>query len=431
MGDANATSFRVLNYSGMLFNKGNTKTPFSTLIANNAKVTNSVEFATGQEYTTGGGTQPAISEDASLTAPDATYITRSQKTNVTQIFQESVSVSYGKQSNMGTLAGLNVAGQGANPADELDFQVAARMAKIARDIEFTFINGAYNKATTDAEVNKTRGLLPAITSNVLDLAGAPVRIWDVAEAMKLIYDAQGSLNGLVLWVDPVAMFQLNADAEQNGNTIVPAGRDVNGISLSVLLTPLGNVSLYLGEFLPSGTITIFNPSVIGRVEQPVPEKGNFFMEELSKIGAGSKYQIFGQAGLDHGPEWHHAKITGISTDFIKPKAGKRIYSIDPIPTTDVLPVIDSVVLSGTPTVGSATDALALAYVGTPTGTPTLAYQWKSAVSPNGAYTNISSATSATYTPAAGDADKYIKCEVTASVTATGTVSSNAKKVVSD
>lgn len=428
MADQIVQSFGVLNYSGMLFNTGNTKVPFSTLIANKARSTNAVEFVTGLEYQTVGGSQPAISETASLTAPEAGYITREQKSNVTQIFHESVYISYGKQSNMGTLAGVNVSGQTANPANELDFQVAAKMAKIARDIEYTFLNGAYNKATTDITVNKTRGMFEAIDTNVLGMEGKPLRVWDVAEAMKLIYDAQGSTNGLVLWVDPIAMFQLNADAEQNGNTIVPASRSVNGLSISTLITPLGEIGVYLGEFLPAGTAGVFNPSVISRVEQSVPDKGNFFMEELSRTGAGTKYQIFGQLGLDHGPEWMHAKVTGINTNFVKPKPGKKIYAVDAIPTVEVLPELDTVVLS-TPTEGVATDALTITYRGTPLNTVTLAYQWKIANSANGAYANVASATSATYTPVEADVDKFIKCEVTASGTAIGKVLSNAKKVV--
>ena len=64
MADTFATSFAVLNYSGMLFNKGNTRTPLSSIIGPRAKTTNHVEFVTGQSYTSGGGTQPAISETA-------------------------------------------------------------------------------------------------------------------------------------------------------------------------------------------------------------------------------------------------------------------------------------------------------------------------------------------------------------------------------
>jgi len=342
MPDQVITSFGVLNYSGMLFNKGNTRTPFSTVIGGKRKVTNHVEFVTGQEYQTEGGSQPNISENQSLTAPDATRTTRVQKTNVTQIFHESVYISYAKQSNMGTLSGVNIAGQQANPADELDFQIAAKMAKIGRDIEYTFINGSYQKADNDNTANRTRGMITAITSNDIDLNGKPLRVWDVAELMKLVYEAQGSLNGLVLWVDPVSLFQLNADAEQNGNTIVPASRNINGISINTLLTPLGEVGVYLGEFLPEGTVMLWNPAVVAPVEQPHPEKGNFFLEELAKTGAGAKYQIFGQVGLDHGPEWYHGKISNISTLFEKPKPGKIIYTVDPIEVTEVLPEIESV-----------------------------------------------------------------------------------------
>ena len=179
MADTLATSFGVLNYSGMLFNKGNTRTPLSAIIGGRAKTTNHVEFVTGQEYTAGGGgSQPEISENASLTAPAASVVTREQKTNVTQIFQESVGISYAKQSNMGTLAGVNIANQQANPVNELDFQVAAKIQKINRDIEYTFINGVFNKATSDATANKTRGLIPAITTNVTAMGNKPLGLWD-------------------------------------------------------------------------------------------------------------------------------------------------------------------------------------------------------------------------------------------------------------
>lgn len=326
MADVIATSFATLNYSGMLFNKGNTRTPLSTMIAGRAKNTNHVEFVVGQEYTGGGnGSQPAISENASLAAPDAGIVTRAQKTNVTQIFQESVGISYAKQSNMGTLSGVNIANQVANPMSELDFQVAAKMQKIARDIEFTFIQGVYNKATTDATVNKTRGLVSAITSNTTAMGSKPLGLWDIADMVKKIYGANAPTQGLVLWCDAVTMFQVNADAVQNGLTVIPASREINGIALSSVVTPIGVVYLYLGECLPSGTALLLNLDVIAPVHQPVPGKGNFFLEQLAKVGAGEKYQIFGQIGLDHGPEWYHGKFTGISTAFTAPTYSRSVY----------------------------------------------------------------------------------------------------------
>lgn len=326
MADTFATSFGVLNYSGMLFNKGNTRTPLSAIIGGRAKTTNHVEFVTGQEYTAGGdGSQPEISENASLTAPDASVVTREQKTNVTQIFQESVGISYAKQSNMGTLAGVNIANQQANPVNELDFQVAAKIQKINRDIEYTFINGVFSKATSDATANKTRGLIPAITTNVTAMGNKPLGLWDIADMVKKIYGANAPTDGLCLWCDAITLFQINADAVQNGLTVIPAAREINGIALSSVVTPIGVVYLYLGECLPAGTALLLNLDVIAPVYQPVPGKGNFFLEQLAKVGAGEKYQLFGQIGLDHGPEWYHGKFTGISKNFEKPAYSRSVY----------------------------------------------------------------------------------------------------------
>ena len=340
MSDTIATSFGVLNYSGMLFNKGNTRCPLSSIIGSRAKTTNHVEFVTGQEYEAGGaGSQPAITENASLTAPDSSVVTREQKTNVTQIFHETVGVSYAKESNMGTLSGLNVANQTANPMSELDFQVAAKMQKVNRDIEYTFINGVYAKATDDDHPNKTRGLVTAITSNTKAMSSKPLGLWDIADMVKKIYGANAPTDGLCLWCDATTLFQINADATQNGLSVVPASREINGISLSSVVTPIGVVYLYLGECLPAGTALLLNLNVLAPVFQPVPGKGNFFLEELAKTGAGTKYQLFGQIGLDHGPEWYHGKFTGIAQTFTAPKYSRSVYiandTSNPVHTQEV------------------------------------------------------------------------------------------------
>lgn len=312
MADTFAMSGNTPNYSGMLFNKGNTKTPFSTMIGTHRKTTNHTEFVTGQEYETAEGSQPEISEAESLTAPDASVVKREQKTNVTQIFQESVGISYGKMSNMGTLSGINVAGQQANPVSEEDFQVAAKMAKIGQDIEYTFLNGKYQKSTGDNVPNKSRGLLNAIESNIVDADGKMLSFMLLCEAMKCIDDSNGDTTNLVVGLDSTGRLQLNADAAANGLTIVSAGRDINGIAVDQVLTPLGTVYLKTLKYLPTGTVALFDPSIMAPVEQIVPKKGNFFLEELAKVGAGTKKQIFGQIGLDHGPEWYSAKITNLS-----------------------------------------------------------------------------------------------------------------------
>ena len=434
MPDVYATSFGVLNYSGMLFNKGNTKTPLSAIIGGRAKQTNHVEFVTGQEYNGGGdGSQPEISEAASLTAPYASVVTRAQKTNVTQIFMEAVGISYAKESNMGTLSGVNIAGQQANPLNELDFQVAAKMQKVNRDSEYTFINGVYNKATTDSEVNKTRGLVSAITSNIKAMDGKPLGLWDVADLMKTIYEANAPTEGLVLWCDAITMYQINADASQNGLTIVPAALNVNGIKLDKVITPLGEVYLRLGECLPAGTALLLDLAVIAPVFQPVPGKGNFFLEELAKVGAGRKFQLFGQIGLDHGPEWYHGKFTGLSTQFEAPKYSKKIFVAGGnVATVETTAVLTEAKLNKNTVAADDTAQVAcntLVYdPAAPVSAATVAYLWQKRDKEGTTWTDLTSSytgyNTATLTVQADDAEKHYRCKVTASGTALGTVYSD-------
>lgn len=320
------TSHNLLNYSGMLFNKGNIKTPFSTLIGGKSRTTKSWKFATSLHYTSGGGTsQPAITETASLTAPTPTFVTRTQESNVCQIFQKALSISYGKQSSMGQLSGLNIAGQEANPANELDFQVANTMAEIANDIEYTFLNGTYQDGNYDDVAYKTRGIITAITTNIKTVSSADLTYWTVAELIEAISSANAPTDTLVLMAAPVHIMQVNADAAANGLTVVPASLRINGLNIDTLVTPFGNVGLVSNSRIDKGTAIIFNPSICSPVEMPVPGKGNFFLESLAKTGAADRYQIYGQLGLDYGAEWYHGKITGLNTTFTSPTYSKKVY----------------------------------------------------------------------------------------------------------
>ena len=280
----------------------------------------------GQEYASEEGDIPSISETASLNAPAPSYITRSQNTNVTQIFMDSVAISYAKKSNMGTLAGANLDGQSTNPQNELDFQVANKMRKLSRSLEKTFIMGTYNKATKDSEVNKTRGMNQAIVTNVIDAKGKTLDIWLINDLLIKIRDNKGDISNLVLWADTTSINQINGSAVEAGVEMGKAYSNEFGIQVRDILLPVGKVSLALGEFIPAGTVFAFNFDAIRPIEQPVPGKGNFFLEPLAKKGAGEQYQLFGQVGLDYGNELLHGKITGLSTTFEAPK-GRKVIAV--------------------------------------------------------------------------------------------------------
>lgn len=310
----------------MLYNKANTRTPLLNAIGGRARITNSVKFVLGQTYTSAEGDIPNISESGSLTAPNASYITRSQAYNVTQIFMDAVAISYAKMSNMGTLAGVNIAGQEANPQNELDFQIANKMTKLARSVEKAFIVGTYNEATADDEVNKTRGLNAAITTNVKAANGAALDIWLVNDLLTTMRDNGADISNITLWVNTVNLNQLNGSAVEFGYKMSDVKDTEFGIQVRELLLPIAKVNVVLGEFIPSGTVLALNLDAISPVEQPTPGKGNFFLEPLAKTGAGEKYQLFGQIGLDYAAEHLHGKITGLKTTFDKPKGLKVVVT---------------------------------------------------------------------------------------------------------
>lgn len=311
MASGTAQSFLVLNYSGQLFDKTNTDTPLVSMLPR--RNINSVEFVVNSTYATESPSMPAISETASLTAPESTYVTRAQETNVVQIYQYSTAVSYQKQANTGTLAGANIAGQANNVPNEFDFQMAAKTKKARTDLEYTLINSKYNKATTDAQINKTRGLVEAIKTNTLDAQTKELTYDNVGEILRKMAKNNADMSDLVIMCDDVTKAQITNNFAKLPGFLLPNSRTVGGLNIDQIITPSGTVGLMPHRMLPEGTALIVNLSVLEIVEMPIPGKGNFFWEPLAKVGAGDKGQLYGTAGLDYGPEWYHGKITNIAT----------------------------------------------------------------------------------------------------------------------
>lgn len=412
-----ATTTAIPNYSGVLYRRGNAETPLLSIIGGRSRTSKSYRFVTGQEYTLPEAEIPNISERQSLNAPEPTSTPRAQNYNVTQIFQDSVGVSYLKESSPGALSGVNNAGQTANPVNELDFQIATKMRKMGTDIEKTFIQGVYHEAANDNDVNRTCGLVSAITSNVFDINDKELSMWDLAEMLVAMQESGAIVDGLVLWCDSVTQFQLCKEAE--ANSIRPIDYDVNGIKITRIMTPLGNIDLRVGRYLPVGTALVLNLNVIAPVEQVTPGKGNFFYEELAKTGAGVKGQLFGVIGLDYGPEFYHGKITGIKASFTRPKAGVTVNVSGVVPTVETLPELSDVNITDAHvnSVSFKTD-----YVGVPTSTPTETAEYLVGKTPVGPFSKVAALDSSMV-------GQYVKVRVTASSTATGTVESGSKKLL--
>ena len=248
MATGTAQSFLVLNYSGQLFDKTNTDTP---LVANlPRRNTSSVEFVINSTYATEAPSIPSVSETASLTAPESTYVTRAQETNVIQNFHYSTAVSYLKQANTGTLAGTNLAGQANNEPNEFDFQMAAKTKKARTDLEMTLIQGTYNNAENDGEVNKPRGLVEAIKTNTLDANEKELNYDNISAILRKMAGNNADMNGLVIMCGDVTKAQITNNFSKLPGFLLPNSRQVGGLAIDQIITPSGTVGLMTHRMLP-------------------------------------------------------------------------------------------------------------------------------------------------------------------------------------
>ncbi|MBR4026311.1 MAG: DUF5309 family protein [Lachnospiraceae bacterium] len=311
------TTYNLPNYAGELFTASPTQTPFLSMIGglSGGKQTDNFEFATGVVYERPDATQPSISERASIKAPDSQLIARSQETNVVQIHQETIDLSYAKMSNSGRLSGLNTAGQTANPNNEKAFQIQQKLIKIACDVEYSFLNGTYHKAETDAEANTTRGMLELCTSSAgtsIDAASTLLSKDLLNQLYREMAENGAVFNNMVLFCNAFQK-QLLSDIYMNqfkGQT--PATRNVGGYNITEIETDFFKMGICWNPFMPRDAILIADMAQIAPVFQPVPGKGNFFEEALAKEGASDKVQIYGQVGLAHAPAFLHGAVTGLT-----------------------------------------------------------------------------------------------------------------------
>lgn len=300
------------NYVGELFLVGATQTPFLNMMGglNGGKQYAAFEFPTAQPWSLSSASQPAITETASLAAPTATTISRSLATNTVQIFHEAVTVSYAKQSTTSVITADATTGKamnGANPVmDELDFQITGHLRQIALNAEYSFINGAYQKATAANVAAKTRGILAACSVSAIAAGGAALS--------KALFNAllrEMAANGAVFVNMVLLCNALQKQAITDLYGYAPADRRVGGVSVDTLLTDFAQVGVVWAPQMPTDSIVLVDMSVVAPVFCPVPGKGLIFYEALSKSGAAESGQIYGQVGLDHGPSAYHGKITGL------------------------------------------------------------------------------------------------------------------------
>lgn len=307
------TVWNIPNYTGEIITASPEVTPLLTAmggLSNGGMMTDNFEFALNQYYSHETAAQPDIDETDSLTAPTAISYLRAQEKNVCQIHQEQVSLSYARMSNQGRLSGINTARTNNPVADELDWQISTALKKIARDIEYSILQGVYQIATAANVSNMTRGVNEAASdaSNTVAAGGADISKALVDELLRTMEGNGADFENMVL---VGGLIQVQRLSDEYG--YAPTDRNVGGVALKSIMTDVGDMAILNSRFQASGYVTLIDMAKMAPVWQPVPGKGNFFYEALSKSGASESGQIYGQFGLQYSAGFYHGTITGLST----------------------------------------------------------------------------------------------------------------------
>lgn len=305
------TKSDTLAYLGALYTIGaqSAKTKLLSMVGGlaggGARVSNSLAFILNQNYTLASGSQPAITEDASVGTLTPNTTARSQDTNTTQIFQRAYGVSYVKQAQFGAISGL-ATNMSPTVVDEFGLQRAIELKNMAIDMDYSFINGVYQLAANTGVAAKTRGIVPAIVTNAVAAGGAALSK-SLLDALLISMSANANMENLVVLVGAYQKVQIS-----NVYGYQPEDYSVGGVAIDSIITDFGKVGVAFDLNVPADTLVVTEMNSMSPVYTPVD--GQIFIdEEFARTTASKTGQLFTIAGLDYGHEKMHGKISGLKS----------------------------------------------------------------------------------------------------------------------
>jgi len=305
MGD----SYDLPNYVGELFNVTPSDTPFLSMMGGltGGKSVTSKQF-TWQTIDNAAAAQTAVVEGADPTYEERT---RSEVINVTQIMQYGVNVSYTKQAATGNLSGQAIIGN--QPVqDELALQLDMKIKRAARDIEFSCMQGTYVADTDVTTARKTRGLGAALTTNKISAGSAALSQAFVDSCLKSMADNGAPFEQPVIFANAFNKQKLSG-IYSSALSLAPRDRNIGGVNITTIETDFGEIGIVYERHIPASQVFIVDMAFVKPVFLDIPGKGHFFVEPLAQSGAAYKYQLYGEFGLEYGPEQFHGNIHTTST----------------------------------------------------------------------------------------------------------------------
>ncbi len=319
-----ATTFELPNFVGELFSLVPAQTPLLNMIGGltGGKAVASKEHVWQVEDNEAAGINNVALEGDD---PVDKSIIRQEITNVVEIHQESVNISYTKQAAVGQL-GPRIDGAGAplpfpEPAPilgtqpvqtEISHQLELKINKVARDVERSMLNGAFQSPSDNLTERQMNGVLTPLSTHVLAYDGTSIRTTLNALLAGMYEDEMkvAPLINPVLFMNGTTKTWLSMEYSNNLG-LADRSRIVGGVNVETIVTDFGTFGVVLDRYMPVDQIALIDVSVLVPVFLPIPGKGHFFTEPLAKTGAYDRVQLYGEIGLEYGPEQYHGLITDI------------------------------------------------------------------------------------------------------------------------
>lgn len=315
-----ATSYDLPNFLGELFQRSEKPNAFLRLVgglSGGVRTVTTHLFPMGVDYVLPAAVSTGVVEGAAPTMREQSV---GQSTNILQIFQEGVELTYSNQGASGTMSGVAAIPGAANGNGALvsprsiEWQRQMAVMRIARNANLAFLRGTYQAPANNATARQTRGVRTAITTNVFANAGTPraltKTIFENALRDMVVNSAFNIGDELVALCDGTQYGNLAAIYEVNPD--LNPGSTVAGVMVQRVFTRWGPVSLVYEPDMNAGEILILQPQYCRVVGMEIPAKGILFAEPIAKTGSADREQIYGEMGIDYRHEIYHGRVSDLA-----------------------------------------------------------------------------------------------------------------------
>jgi hypothetical protein len=315
-----ADSYALPQYTGELFSLMPDLTPFLSMAGglNGGRSIEAREFSWEIEDGEAATVSNVVLENASVVGD---LVKRQLVKNVVEIHMEGVDFGYSAQATVGQLDAAILV-EGTNPVrSPMQHQIDLKVGKVKRDVERSFLEGTLVNPSDNNTARETQGILGAITTHTINYTtgagGKGTAYTSLRDCLNdLLIDmsvpsteaATAPFNMPVIFVNGAMKVDISNEYSNTGALAIRSNT-VGGVNIDTLITDFGNFGVVVDRYMPAATMLVADMSVVQPVLLPIPGKGHFFVEPLAKTGAVDSAQLYGEIGLQYGPESFHGTIT--------------------------------------------------------------------------------------------------------------------------